>query len=1672
MILRTNLNTSPYFADYNPTDDYYQILFQPGVSVQTRELNNLQLMFQKQLERFGDNIFQSGTIVSGCNFGFNNPSPYIKIEDLTAEGNSAVPQQYVNYNLVNEVTHLAAWVVSFKDGFQATDPDLKTLYVNYQNTGNTTSNTLTFSAGDVLKAYDPIMNGIESVIVNNGGLGFSNVDSVIAVSPFIVSVTSGALTVGDNLINNLGANVTITAVDANTYASSNQVILQVKPRSSDLANSAVNTPAWTVQVGQSLTNPSNTVAAQVNQIIGTGFRGAVITDGVGTVQQVRINDKGNGYTTSLVPYITVRSLNNTTGYSTLDLLAKNYLTKLTVASTPSSVGNGYSFTIGEGVVYQKGYFLRVIPQTIIVAKYTQFPDNVAVGFTTTEQIINSNIDLKLLDNVANTSNEQAPGADRIRLIPSLQVATVAQASANAEFLTIVEWKEGKPYKQNQSTSYSIIGDEMARRTDEQSGDFVIDPFLVTTRSPLIANDEGEFFNVVIDPGKAYIDGYRVSTTSNFNIDSEKGTDTLKTGNHAVSLNYGNWVPINNVAGTFQFNTGDTVDLYDVPRGFLASTALIRAQTLLPSGNKIGTANIRSMMLKDNRPGTAGAVYKLYLFNIRMLGTKNFRDVRSVYYNGAARKGIGDIVTVIDPTTGVPMAQLYDVQTNRMTFDIGIETLFNANDVSYLYRTIDQTVSISNGNSTNATLIKDISGTPNEYFPYTGNLSATNLSDLIVIPSGAELVAVTGAAGTVSANGTSPIITGTASTFLTDFAVGDWVYVTANSTGGGDLHAIGTIVNNTYLTLDSNVAYVNATAKLFRAFPQNVPIPFGDRSGLTGKVDVNQNILTLDFGMPFTFIGTPKTASLACNINRVAPTQSTKTPMRNRFIRVACSNSEGNTVGPWCVGVPDVFRLRGVYVGNSTVSEINSPNQIKNFYIDHNQTSNYYDLSWLYLTPRASIGLNPTDYILVQFDYFTATGSGFYDTVSYTHTANLAQLLIQDSQPLSNLVSVVNTFEIPEMFTDEGLEIDLLNQFDFRPVVANTVNPSILSSGAPVNPSSVMNLGVTGEKRFPAPDSLFTADIEFFLGRMDGVYVDKQGKFLTLQGSPSQFKEKRTRPTTPDTALKIIDLVIPPYPNLPTYYSNQLDEIIETNVMNQKYLTTRINIKTISTPTSNNVLPYNQPKVYTMADIGNLERRIKDVEYISALTAMESGLSHAFIPSSVDPSLDRFKFGFFVDDFSTTIFSDLTNPQYWALREAPDIVPPKMTWDVTLIGGTPTYIDSAIVEQLISTLGSVEDPLGLGPVCALNMANTVAYLTMFRNAQDILKTANPTGVTDVVNLTFASNTTIYDTFNYVDTPLNEYLLTHQFDQFKNFSLAANYLVNIVDPMFSGLSGSVQDLQNFMATWGANMQWDLRVVDQGTFDAVSALFNQYIGTGQTFGFGVGDQHMGLPSTAHSFPEFVSYLINIIQQAQVAPVAKPSGGQFVSEIYYPPVVLYFYNYDKPNKIEIFQNNTLVMDSGSAVPLTPEDVNLLVGAGGKQWFDDDTQYFLKPPVQQGGGYVTYAGKMNWTYNPAGGNQITIKATSPHSMRWRYVVAYPIDGKSVGCIPPNRTYNIGSQYDPNYQNVNIVNWCGNGRVLGVGQVSILTGYTESWAPFAIPAAKTSVIPFDISANWYHGGQG
>ena len=43
--------------DFRDSDNYHRILFNSGVGLQARELTQLQTILQKQIERFGNNIF-------------------------------------------------------------------------------------------------------------------------------------------------------------------------------------------------------------------------------------------------------------------------------------------------------------------------------------------------------------------------------------------------------------------------------------------------------------------------------------------------------------------------------------------------------------------------------------------------------------------------------------------------------------------------------------------------------------------------------------------------------------------------------------------------------------------------------------------------------------------------------------------------------------------------------------------------------------------------------------------------------------------------------------------------------------------------------------------------------------------------------------------------------------------------------------------------------------------------------------------------------------------------------------------------------------------------------------------------------------------------------------------------------------------------------------------------------------------------------------------------------------------------------------------------------------------------------------------------------------------------------------------------------------------------------
>jgi hypothetical protein len=65
MTISTNFNVSPYYDDFSEDKKFLRMLFKPGYAVQARELTQSQTILQKQIEKFGNHIFENGSVVTG-----------------------------------------------------------------------------------------------------------------------------------------------------------------------------------------------------------------------------------------------------------------------------------------------------------------------------------------------------------------------------------------------------------------------------------------------------------------------------------------------------------------------------------------------------------------------------------------------------------------------------------------------------------------------------------------------------------------------------------------------------------------------------------------------------------------------------------------------------------------------------------------------------------------------------------------------------------------------------------------------------------------------------------------------------------------------------------------------------------------------------------------------------------------------------------------------------------------------------------------------------------------------------------------------------------------------------------------------------------------------------------------------------------------------------------------------------------------------------------------------------------------------------------------------------------------------------------------------------------------------------------------------------------------------
>lgn len=129
MSIDTNFNTNPYFDDYNDQKDFLRILFRPGYAVQARELTQLQTILQKQVERFGNHIFEEGSPVLGGQLTIDVDVTYIKMFAST-DGIDINVNDYFNKKIIGRNSGAIAKVVY---GEPTQGSDNPTLFVKVLN---------------------------------------------------------------------------------------------------------------------------------------------------------------------------------------------------------------------------------------------------------------------------------------------------------------------------------------------------------------------------------------------------------------------------------------------------------------------------------------------------------------------------------------------------------------------------------------------------------------------------------------------------------------------------------------------------------------------------------------------------------------------------------------------------------------------------------------------------------------------------------------------------------------------------------------------------------------------------------------------------------------------------------------------------------------------------------------------------------------------------------------------------------------------------------------------------------------------------------------------------------------------------------------------------------------------------------------------------------------------------------------------------------------------------------------------------------------------------------------------------------------------------------------------------------------------------------------------------
>lgn len=865
-------------------------------------------------------------------------------------------------------------------------------------------------------------------------------------------------------------------------------------------------------------------------------------------------------------------------------------TKATSNGT-GALANASIVSINEGVFYVDGYFVFVEPQTIIVDAYDDKP-TARIGLQIVDQIVDESFDASLLDPAQESFNYQAPGATRYQFTLELAKRTLDSIDDN-RFFELLRVENGVVTKQIKYPVYSEIEKTLARRTYDESGHYTVKPF----RASVSAHEsDATKFKLNIEPGKAYVKGFEFETVGTVSIDMNKARTKNVSTDYSFTLDYGNYVIASNVysGGANGFvNISSSyistqLDLHAVPSGRINT-----ANSWAYSNTKIGTAKVRNISYAGSDT-VSGDNYYVYLFDL---------NIPPLTVNAVS----GTSNTVVLPSTFSADDDAYNNVKIRINSGTGADS-FTRTIVDYV------------GSTKTATVDYPFSTAPDTASRITLVYGVEDIDSMVVRPP--------------AFTGNVYYTQGSATSYRTCMDISF-----DGKTIDGKTILAGTNLNKLYYELPENYVSEDAftNVEYFVKAAETVSFTSGNAT-----VSLVTGVGTASWA--FGNVGA--LSELIAKRNFVVVDRATGVPLD-------FSNGSGNTI--FSEGSPSVVRIQSTFTSSADVvstQKISTPSTVGKTLITPSATLLSTDVP---STAASVLGTSNGVKVNVAAGHVWFTSSNYIantpGVAQYIYLTDAIRLIkIFDSQNISYAPNTVNAVDITNRYIlDSGQRdnyydfasitlrdgyappkgqivvfVEYLNQagadeyfsaVSYSSIYSTNKIPRYTGSDGPVYLRDCVDFRPRRQPAtsqdpstfaldgpyVPSPEQFFEATYQYYVPRKDRLVLTKDKEFRVLNGAPSIYP---VLPKVSDDAMVLYNLTVPAY----------------TAILNDIGL------------------EYVENKRYTMRDIGNIEKRVENLEYYTSLNVLELQAKNEAILYE-DNVFEKEKYGIIVDDFSNFAVAD-------------------------------------------------------------------------------------------------------------------------------------------------------------------------------------------------------------------------------------------------------------------------------------------------------------------------------------------------------------------------------------------------------------------------------------------------